>query len=85
MPHALVELGACAGFSEGYRRGLCCEEQEKETMHQQSTRNNFSTVLLLSCCFPVDKQFVVSAVHVLGIFLSSPTLTESYCKCLLLR
>lgn len=48
MPHALVELGACAGFSQGYRRGLCGEEQEKETMQQQSTRNKVSTGLFFS-------------------------------------
>lgn len=38
LMHSL-NLGACAGFSQGYRRGLCIEEQEKETMQPQSTRN----------------------------------------------
>jgi len=45
MPHALVELGACAGFSQGYSRGLCGEEREKETTQQQSARNTVSTAL----------------------------------------
>lgn len=44
LMHSL-NLGACAGFSQGYRRGLCGEEQEKETMQQQSTRNMLSTAL----------------------------------------
>lgn len=44
LMHSL-NLGACAGFSQGYRRGLCREEQEKETMQQQSTRNMVSTGL----------------------------------------
>lgn len=26
MPHALVELGACTGSAQGYRRGLCSEQ-----------------------------------------------------------
>lgn len=27
MPHAPIELRACAGFSQGYRRGLCGGEE----------------------------------------------------------
>lgn len=60
MPHALVELGACAGFSQGYRRGLCREEQEKETMQQQSTRNKVSTGLVLAVLTLRNALFSVS-------------------------
>lgn len=44
MPRALVELGACTGFSQGYRRDLCREEQEREMVQQQqqSTGNKVS-------------------------------------------
>lgn len=59
LMHSL-NLGACAGFSQGYRRGLCREKPERETMQQQSTRNTLPTSLRSLAAFTVTNALFFS-------------------------
>lgn len=64
LMHSL-NLGACAGFSQGYRRGLCREKPERETMQQQSTRNTLPTSLRSLAAFTVTNALFFSCPYML--------------------